>query len=151
MTEFEEPLYAVSAVAPKVYQPNMIRVATFLGGPLVAGYMIAENFKAFDEYDKAKKTWLFTIIFTIALFLLAYSIPESVNIPRIVFPVVYAWAAFALVNQYQGKMITAHIQNGGDTFKWGRSIIIGLIGMVVLLILIAVPIFLYYTVYPEAQ
>ena len=150
MTETEEPLYAVTAISPKVYQPNMIRVATFIGGPLVAGYMIAENFKAFNEYDKAKKTWLFTIIFTIALFGLAAAIPDNVNIPRVVFPVIYAWSAFALTNQYQGKLITAHLNNGGEKFNWGRSIVIGLIGMVVLVVLIAVPVFIFYTIYPSA-
>ncbi|AMR31690.1 hypothetical protein A0256_09780 [Mucilaginibacter sp. PAMC 26640] len=147
MTDFEEPVYAVTAASPKVYQPNMIRVATFIGGPLVAGYMIAENFKAFNAYDKAKKTWLYTIVFTIALFGLAAAIPASVNIPRIVFPVIYAWSAYGLVNQYQGKMIAAHINNNGEAFNWGRSIVIGLIGMVVLLVLIAVPLFLYYSMY----
>jgi len=38
----------------KIYKAKEIYVGTFLGGPLVAGYTIAENFKIFGEIDKAK-------------------------------------------------------------------------------------------------
>jgi hypothetical protein len=33
----------------KIYNTKAIIIGTFLGGPLVAGYFIAENFKAFNE------------------------------------------------------------------------------------------------------
>jgi len=41
----------------KVYRDKTIYVGTFLGGPLVAGYLIAQNFKTFNEQDNIKKTW----------------------------------------------------------------------------------------------
>lgn len=49
----------------KIYKDKAIWVGTFLGGPLVAGYFIAENFKVFGEYGKAKKTWIYAILTTI--------------------------------------------------------------------------------------
>ncbi|MGB3453203.1 MAG: hypothetical protein WBA59_05210 [Moheibacter sp.] len=52
----------------KIYKDKAIWVGTFLGGPLVAGYYIAENFKAFNDSKKAKKTWFFAILSTIAIF-----------------------------------------------------------------------------------
>ncbi|HEX5552072.1 MAG TPA: hypothetical protein VFX43_02405 [Chitinophagaceae bacterium] len=39
----------------KIYINKAIYVATYLGGPLVAGYLISSNFKVFNEPGKAKK------------------------------------------------------------------------------------------------
>ncbi len=52
----EQTAEAVAA-GKRVYKTNMIYLGSWLGGPLVAGYLIAENFKAFGEFSKAKKTW----------------------------------------------------------------------------------------------
>ena len=49
----------------KIYKDPALLLGAFFGGPLAAGYMIAGNFKAFGRPDKAKKTWLFTILATI--------------------------------------------------------------------------------------
>lgn len=37
----------------KIYKDRAIWAGTFLGGPLVAGYLIAENFKVFNEKKRA--------------------------------------------------------------------------------------------------
>ena len=52
----------------KIYKAREIEVGAFIGGPLVAGYFIAENFKVFNQPDKAKRTWVITIIVTILIF-----------------------------------------------------------------------------------
>lgn len=39
----------------KIYKDKTIYIATFLGRPLVAGYLIANNFKVFNEPTKVKK------------------------------------------------------------------------------------------------
>lgn len=39
----------------KIYTEKQIRLGTFFCGPLVAGYCLAENFKAFGDKEKAKK------------------------------------------------------------------------------------------------
>ncbi|MEJ5055640.1 hypothetical protein [Sphingobacterium sp. MYb382] len=35
--------------AYKIYSDSAITLGTFLGGPLAAGYMMAANFKAFNQ------------------------------------------------------------------------------------------------------
>ena len=50
-----EETLAIKIPTQKIYKNRAIEIATFLGGPLVAGYLIAENFKAFNEPDKSKK------------------------------------------------------------------------------------------------
>jgi hypothetical protein len=60
----------------KIYKENSIYAGTFLGGPLVSGYLIAENFKAFNEPKKAKMTCLFALIASIIIFGGIFLIPN---------------------------------------------------------------------------
>ena len=59
----------------KIYKDKEVWVGTFLGGPLVAGYFIAKNFKVFGEADKARKTWVIAIIATMFLFGISFYAP----------------------------------------------------------------------------
>jgi hypothetical protein len=120
----------------KIYKDRAIWVGTFLGGPLVAGYFIAENFKVFGEYEKAKKTWIYTIIATIIIFGGIFSIPDNVKIPNQIIPLVYTGIASYLLKHFQGQNIENHINSGGELFSWWRTIGVGLIGLVIILIAI---------------
>lgn len=126
-----EQVSDVQTSTRKIYKNNAIRVATFLGGPLVAGYLIAENFKAFDEPDKAKRTWIFAVITTALIFAVAFSLPATSSSGEYLVPLLYAWAAYYLVQRYQGTNITSHLNAGGETYSWGRTLLIALIGCVI--------------------
>ncbi|HEY9833594.1 MAG TPA: hypothetical protein V6D26_23785, partial [Stenomitos sp.] len=80
-----------------IYKDRAIWVGAFLGGPLAAGYLIAENFKAFNEFDKAKKTWNYAIIATIVVFGGVFLIPDNVEMPNQVIPLIYTAIAYYLV------------------------------------------------------
>jgi cyclophilin family peptidyl-prolyl cis-trans isomerase len=127
----------------KIYKDKAIRVATFIGGPLVAGYLIAENFKVFNEPEKAKKAWIYTIIATVVIFGSIFLIPNSNKSSTPIIPLIYTWIAYYLVIHYQGESIKVHINGGGQTYNWGRTLGIGLIGLVITII----PIFgiVYFT------
>ena len=116
----------------KIYKDNAILLGTFFGGPLVAGYIIAENFKSFGKSDSAKKTWLFTILATIIIFVVAFSIPEDV--PNQLFPLIYTGIATLVIRYYQREQIQSHIKSGGQVYTWGRVVVIGLIGCVITVI-----------------
>lgn len=128
---FEEQ--TIEIVPQKVYKPQMIRIATFLGGPIVAGYLIAENYKAFGETHRVTPTWVITIVVTAVIFGVAFFAPFPAGSPRIVIPLIYSLATFYLVNMLQGDKLTAHAQAGGEVYGWGRAILISLIGCVVTL------------------
>ncbi len=117
MNPDDQPIYEAQAV-PKIYKSNAIRVGTFLGGPLVAGYLIAENYRTFNEDDKAKRTWLITAIATVLILGAVFLIPDSVKIPNVVFPLIYSWIASYLVQHYQGGQIDGYITSGGETYNW---------------------------------
>lgn len=115
----------------KIYKNGMIWSGTFLGGPLVTGYMMAENFKAFNEPEKAKKTWIYTILVTIVIFGIIFLFPDA---PSRIFPIAYSAIAALLVQFFQEKNIENHISLGGKLFSWWRTIAVSVIGIVVLMI-----------------
>ena len=114
----------------KLYSDNAIRVATFLGGPLVAGYLIAENYKQLGEADKIKLTWLYSVLATIVVFVIAFLLPDSTPAPLL--PIGYTVAAYYLVQKLQGAKIKAHIAGGGQMWPMWRAIVAGIIGLVII-------------------
>ena len=142
MTPLEQPVEEI--LTQKVYKLQAIRVATFLGGPLVAGYLMAENFKVFDERKKLIKTWIFTVIATVLIFALAFSMPDS-STPgsKIILPLIYSWIAYLLAQKYQGAEIKEHLNNEGLLYSWWRVIAISLIGVVITLIPIVIFFFIF--------
>jgi hypothetical protein len=119
--------------AQKIYRDKSIWLVAFFGGPLAAGYIIAENFKAFNEPQKAKKTWIVTVLTTILIFVCVFSIPDDVKLPNQLIPIIYTAIAYALMQHLQGQRILSHINSGGQLFGWGRTICVGLIGLVITL------------------
>jgi uncharacterized membrane protein len=129
-----EHILDIKKSTKKIYKDRAIWVGTFIGGPLTAGYLIAENFKAFNEPDKAKMTWIFAIIATIVIFGGVFLIPDNVKIPNQIIPLIYTAIAYYTVQHFQGKNITTYINSGGQLFGWWRTIGVGIIGIVISLI-----------------
>lgn len=123
----------------KIYKDGAFWVATFLGGPLVAGYLLTENFKSFGQPEKVKPTWIITIIATIVIFGAVFMIPENINIPNQIIPITYTAIAFGLFKKYQEEKVTEHIKQGGLIYGWGKVIGVGLIGLLITI----VPIFTF--------
>jgi hypothetical protein len=118
----------------KIYKDKAIWAGTFIGGPLTAGYLIAENFKAFNEPNKAKSTWFLAIIGTIIIFGGIFLIPDNVKIPNQLIPLIYTAITFFLVQHFQGQKITSHINAGGHLFGWWRTIGVGVLGLAITII-----------------
>lgn len=117
----------------KVYKDKALWVGTFLGGPLVAAYFFAENFKVLNENEKVRPTWIIAIISTILILSGVMLIPDEIDIPNQIIPIIYTAIAFGLFKQYQDKNIIEHISMGGQTHGWGRIVGIGILGAVVTL------------------
>jgi hypothetical protein len=115
----------------KIYKDRAIWGGTFLGGPLVAGYLIAENFKAFGEPEKAKKTWIYTVIATVIIFGGAFLMPDIEMMPRQIIPIVYTAIAYYLIQYYQGAQINSHIAAGGQVYSGWRVFGVAVIGLVI--------------------
>ena len=116
----------------KIYKEIMIYVATFIGGPLAAGYLIAKNFQVFKDKEKVALTWSFTIITTILFFLKAYLSRDITNLLNQLIPIGYTIIiAFFLVHRFQGRDISEHIKQDRQIYGWGRAICVGLISLAI--------------------
>lgn len=118
----------------KIYKDRAILLGTFIGGPLAAGYLIAENFKTFNNKRKANYTWIISIIATVLIFGSIFLIPDNSKIPNQLIPFTYTIVIYYLTQHFQGKNIIDHLNAGGQFFIWWRTIVIGLIGLIITLI-----------------
>lgn len=122
-----------------LYSDKKIYAATFLGGPLVAGYMISHNYKALGKKDKVMPCWIICISFLIVLLAGLFLISDNWNVPNIIIPLAYSLVTYMLVQQLQGKEIEKFLEEGcGKLFGWWRTIGISILGCV----LTFLPIFL---------
>ena len=128
----------------KIYTEKDMFLVAFLGGPLSAGYIIAENFKTFNETRKAQITWGITIVATILIFGSLLVLPETIveNIPKHIIPLIYTAIAFAIIYYYQKTKIEGYFAEGGRKYGWGRVICVGFIGLIVTSLFIAITTFL---------
>ena len=122
----------------KLYNDRSIYVGTFLGGPLVAGYLAAENYKKLGQPDKVKNAWIIALIATLAIFGAIFFIPGLEKIPNYLIPLIYTAIAQFLVQKSQGNAIKAHIAQGGQIYSAWRAAWIGLIGVLILVALVCV-------------
>lgn len=125
----------------KLYSSKAIGGATFLGGPLAAGYLIGENFKAINKPTEGRNSLLIGIISTIVLFGGIFLIPENIidKIPQQIIPLIYTGIIWAIVEWKQGDILKVHKQNNNSFFSGWRAAGIGVIS----LIIIGVGIFAY--------
>ena len=84
-----EEILDVPELREEVYKKSMITFAAFLAGPLVAAYLLSENFKVVNKGDYVLKTWLIAI--AILGFVLYGSIYMEVfdDLPNYIFTVIY--------------------------------------------------------------
>jgi hypothetical protein len=115
----------------KIFKDKTFWIGTFLGGPLVAGYLLSENFKTLGQPEKVKPTWVITIIITIVIFGGLLLMPENINIPNQIIPIVYSAIAYAIFKKHQEARSNVHINSGGLIHSWWRVIGIGIIGLLI--------------------
>ena len=125
----------------KVFKNKAISMGTFLGGPLVAGYFFAENFKAINEPEKVTKTWIITILATIAIFSIAFMIPLDSKFPNQLIPIIYTGIAYILFQNFQEKKVQEKVETGAEYHSWGRVIGVSILSLVITLAIIAIGIF----------
>lgn len=115
----------------KVYKDKEVWVAAYLGGPLTAGYMIAQNYKAFGEKQKARKTLGSGATVLAAMIVFVFFVPYGERIPNFIYAILYAGTSYSLVRILQGEKIRAHVRAGGVIHSWYRTLAVSFIGLAV--------------------
>jgi hypothetical protein len=129
--ETTEEVFYEEATTQKIYTLKSIRAATFFGGPLVAGYLISENYRVFNEDKKSKMAFVYAAVATIILFGIVFIIPPTAKVPTYIIPLIYSWLTYLIVQQLMGDQMKVHVSAGGSVFTIWRALLVGLIGAVV--------------------
>jgi hypothetical protein len=83
----------------KIYSPNQILAAAFLGGPIAMVYVLWKNFQALENPHGMQQILFWGSIFIIALMLFSPLMPNSLL--DYVIPFAYPLAAWSLAESYQ--------------------------------------------------
>ncbi len=118
----------------KLYSSKSISGATFLGGPLAAGYLIRENFKSLNKPDEGRKSLILGIITTIVLFGGMYMLPEKIidKIPSQLIPLIYTGIIWGIVEWMHGDILKAHKENKNLFFSGWKAAGVGFISLLIL-------------------
>ena len=120
----------------RLYKERSILIGTFIGGPLVAGYLAAANFKSIGQNEKVITTWAIAIFATLVIFGVTFLIPGIAKVPNYLIPLIYTGITQYLIKKYQGDSIEAHLASGGQPFSIWRAVGVGLVGLVLLVVII---------------
>lgn len=102
------------------YSVGQIALATFLGTPLAGGWLIARNYKALGQTDKARQNLFWCIVGTLALFAIGYVLPEK-NSPNIFIAVVPVIAVRSWADAQFRKLLGQHRAADGKFYSWWRA------------------------------
>ncbi|WP_298512498.1 hypothetical protein [uncultured Kordia sp.] len=119
-----------------LYTKRAIGIATFIGGPIAAGYLIRENYNELQEESKGNNILIISIVATIALFVLIFSIPESFinKIPNVVIPAIYTALITFWVEHTFGSIFKQHEENKYSFYSVWRAVGIGVVSLLIMLV-----------------
>ncbi|PKP20208.1 MAG: hypothetical protein CVU06_10755 [Bacteroidetes bacterium HGW-Bacteroidetes-22] len=123
----------------RLFSQRAITIATFLGGPAAAGYLVKKNYEAFDQSEKGKIAFIIGIISTLLIFAGIFSMPEHIidKIPNVLIPAIYTGIIYSIVEKIQGQWLREHKESGGKFYSVWKATGIGAIFMTILLAMIA--------------
>lgn len=90
---------ALFIMATKLYSPRQATLASFIGGPFAAVYILRENFTALEQPARSRAALLWGGGFILALFAILPFLPAE--FPNLVLPIAYSVTVGELVKIYQ--------------------------------------------------
>jgi hypothetical protein len=118
----------------KIFTNRAISVATFIGGPISAGFLISKNYKAFGNDNAARNSIFIGILSTILMFVCIFMIPENIidKIPQQLIPFVYTAIIAVFVEKQQGQKIKDFLADDGQKASNWQVAGYGLLGLVII-------------------
>ena len=112
-----EPEDTVYLPRPDValYTIPSIALASFLGGPLAAGWLVSINFRRLNEPRAARAAVINGVLATVALVSMMVALPPhwASRLPGITIPAIYTALIWFLAERFQGRPLAAHFARGG--------------------------------------
>lgn len=100
----------------KFHSQAAIVIATYIGGPLAAGYLIKKNYDTLGQHENAKKSLIIGVISMVLLVVSIFSVPEHImsKIPNAIIPLAYTGIILLIVEKIQGAKLKEHKESGGE-------------------------------------
>lgn len=119
----------------KLYSQKTIALATYLGGPLAAGFLIRQNCINLNRDRQGLNSLLIGLLSTFLIFAALISVPEEIidKIPNVIFPAIYAGIVYLIVEKIQGDDLKKHKENSGEFYSNWKASAIAVIGMLIIL------------------
>lgn len=92
-------------IEAKYYNGRSIFVASMIGGPIAAGWLMAKNFKAVNKGEFSMATNIISMLLTIAIIYGVFQIPEEMDVPNMMIPIMYSALYILVFNMTQDKLI----------------------------------------------
>ena len=120
----------------KLYSKKAIGIATFIGGPLAAGYMIRQNYINLNNFRDGNRALTIGIVTTILLFGSLFLLPESImdKVPNYVLPAIYTGIIFLIVERVQGFALNQHKEEGKEFYSGWQTAGVGFASLAILVI-----------------
>lgn len=117
----------------KLYNERAVTLATFIGGPIAAGFILKKNYEVLNQKDHAKSAFLISILLTFILFLISYYMPDDIygSIPSFIYPMIYATIIYIIFLILQGKIVKEHEEAGGEFQSYWKAAGIGAISFLI--------------------
>ena len=112
-----------------LYTIPSIALASFLGGPLAAGWLVSVNYRRLNDHRAARSAVINGIIATVALVAMMLALPPhwASRVPGITIPAIYTALIWVLAERFQGRPLAAHFARGGRRHSAWRAVGISLI------------------------
>ncbi|MDO5510897.1 MAG: hypothetical protein Q4F57_09390 [Weeksellaceae bacterium] len=129
----------------KFFSIKAITLATFVGGPLATAYMVKKNYEAMLQPEKARNSLIIGVGATTLIIIFLFLTPEHIidKIPNIVLPILYAMAAYFLVEEIQGANIKVHEENGGEFYSNWHAVGVAVIATLIFAAALAISVFAF--------
>ncbi len=115
----------------RLYSPPQIGAAAFIGTPLPACWMLAQNYTVLGKRSQARRALVYGLLGTVALLGLACILPDK--FPKMPLPLAYTFAIRELAKKLQGAEVNAHLAAGGARQSNWRVLGVGVAGLALVL------------------
>jgi hypothetical protein len=128
--EGTQPATSGDSRGMKVYVPNHVGLAAFLGSPMAGAWILGSNYAALERYADRTRALVIGFVATVALFALASLLPEGA--PGSFIAIGYAIGLRELAKHLQGKDIDRVLSTGGTKYSAWRAAGVGVVCLVVI-------------------
>lgn len=106
----------------RLFSLGSVMLATALGSPWAGGIVMAVNYQRLGRVGAAIHAFVWTLLFSTALIMLAVLLPDEIYIPTASYILVQIGGMYYVAKSYQGAILEEHRQRDGMLASaWGAA------------------------------